>query len=541
MPRLLKNDSIRLIEASIEALGLAQIGICSFRRDELKIEHVRYAAEIGLIGASIELAMNSVLIQAYGKKAIFREERYKTASEILHDFRILLNQSSAITLFLTNGIVDNDKHIEKLLELTNRFQFIITSRAHGLHNGLGLSYEITASFFQEVSKFLNLIAQSNNYKPYLPKIPELVGISIDRDILIDDLYNKVNQSKDLEEQKTIISSLFLILPEVPKDLPEWIKHFNSFNIAPKQNDIVYLVNALEQANPVCLKKVKSGSQTIDVRIDVNNPNAIPISPQFLKKEFIQFKDQFYADISTANGRLKSNQLDLPPQLSVYNAFSIDLFELGILNDGTSFTAHDSWPFIVRALSVPKNNINAPFWFMIRYTEDKGQLKALLKKAGKIGNTSLKSNIDIAINGIEKIEKNEAININDSYYEQIIDDRNKFTVYLEKFEKTYKTKKYNELPEGYNDLIQDMFDEKIHVGEILALIIDDVNLSLEQRRYWVAQLTQVMPEKEDLTTLNEIMNRNDYSMYHTNIRKTFRVMDFFLSGPKITPYTYQTSL
>lgn len=536
MPRLLKNDSIRLIEASIEALGLAQIGICSFRRDELKIERVRYAAEIGLIGASIELAMNSVLIQAYGTKSIFREERYKTASEILHDFRGLLNQSSGITLFLTNGIVEYEKHIDKLIELTNRFQFIITSRAHGLHNGLGLSYEITASFFQEVSKFLNLIALSNNYKPYLPKIPELIGISIDRDILIDDLYNKVNNSKDLEEQKTIISSLFLILPEVPKNLPEWLKHFNSFNIAPKRNDIVYLVNALEQANPVCLKKVKSGSQTIDVRIDINNPNAIPISPQFLKKEFIQFKDQFFADISNANGRLKSNQLDLPPQLSVYNAFSIDLFELGILNDGTLFTAHDSWPFIVRALSVPKNNINAPFWFMIRYTEDKGQLKALLKKAREIGNTSLKSNIDIAINGIEKIEKNEAININDTYYAQIIDDRNKFTLYLEKFEKTYKAKKYNELPAEYNDLIQDMFEEKIHVGEILALIIDDINLSLEQRRYWVAQLTQVMPEKEDLTTLNEIMNRNDYSMYHTNIRKTIRVMDFFLYGPKITPYS-----
>uniref|UniRef100_UPI004048591B hypothetical protein n=1 Tax=Roseivirga sp. TaxID=1964215 RepID=UPI004048591B len=56
MPRLLKNDTVRLIEGSIEALGLAQVGICTFRRDELKIPDVRYSPEIGLIGSSIEMA-----------------------------------------------------------------------------------------------------------------------------------------------------------------------------------------------------------------------------------------------------------------------------------------------------------------------------------------------------------------------------------------------------------------------------------------------------------------------------------------------------
>jgi len=93
MPRLLKNDTVRLIEASIETLGLAQFGICTFRRDQLKIEQVRYSAEVGLIGCSIELIMSSVLIQALGKKGIYRDYqsgKYKTASEILADFRALL-------------------------------------------------------------------------------------------------------------------------------------------------------------------------------------------------------------------------------------------------------------------------------------------------------------------------------------------------------------------------------------------------------------------------------------------------------------------
>jgi len=68
MPRLLKQDTIRLIKASIDALGLAQMGICTFRKDHFKIEQVLYSAEICLIGSSIELAISSILIQALCKK-----------------------------------------------------------------------------------------------------------------------------------------------------------------------------------------------------------------------------------------------------------------------------------------------------------------------------------------------------------------------------------------------------------------------------------------------------------------------------------------
>ncbi|MDD2797052.1 MAG: hypothetical protein PHV20_00510 [Bacteroidales bacterium] len=539
MPKLLKKDSIRLIEASIEALALAQIGICTFRRDDLKVESVRYAAEIGLIGSSIELAMNSVLIQAFGKQVIFKEEneeaKYKTASEILHDFRNLLRQSSAVTAFLVNGITDYEKHITEILDLSNRFQIIITSRAHGLHNGLGLSYEITASFFQEVSKFLKLIGESINFKPYLQKVPELIGIKIDRNVLIDDLYNRVNNTNDLNEQKTLLTSLFLILPEIPRDLPEWTKKFQSFNIAPKKNDVVYLINALEQANPVCLKKVNDGANTLNVRVvSSDTPNAIPISPQFLRTEFTQYKEQFYADIATANGLLTSKQLDLPTIKSVYNAFSIDFYDLKILDRGTLFTAHQSWSFIVSAWNIPKNNTNAPFWFMIRKTQDLGQLNALLKKASKLGNESLKNNIDIITKGIESIEKTESVDISSPLYKLLIDNTQKFNKHLEKFQESYKKNKNHELTGEYVDLLNEVFEEEIHVGFFLNKIIHDDSISPEKKKYWVSQLTQVMPMQDDIVVLNEILNNKEYSNSHTNIRKLLRAFDFYLYGPKITP-------
>ena len=225
-------------------------------------------------------------------------------------------------------------------------------------------------------------------------------------------------------------------------------------------------------------------------------------------------------------------MDLPPKSSVYKAFSIDFYDTNILKRETLFTAHQSWPFIVSALNVPKNNTNAPFWFMVRKTDNIGQLKALLRKTAKIGNSSLQKNIDIAIKGIEKIEKNEGADVSE-FYKIILTERKKFETYLEKFQHSYNINKNHELGEDYKNTLNDLFEEKTHVGEMLGNLIEDNSLTIEQRKYWVFQLTQVMPEIEDLSILIEILNRNEYINSHTNIRKTLRAMDFFLFGPKIT--------
>ncbi len=537
MPRLLKNDTIRLIEASVETLGLAQFGICTFRRDQLKIEQVRYSAEIGLIGSSIELLMSSILIQALGKKSIYRDYengKYKTASEILNDFRALLRQSSSNILFLTNGINNPELHINKLLELTNRFQLIITSRANGLHNGYGLKYELVASLFQSVTEFIQLISQSINIKPYLAKVPELVGIKIDKDILIDDLYNKLNYSQNTQEQKSIISSLFLILPEIPKKLPEWVEKFESLKIAPKKNDIVYLIDALEKANPVALNKVTDTSNQLNVKIvgrDVEG--AIPITAHFLKSEFTQIRDQFYADIATANGRLNNNQqLDLPPKSSIYNAIAFGVEGLQILEKGKKFTAHQTWPFILEAINVAKNNTPAPYWFLVRLTDDLGQLKSCLKRAMKYGNSSLKKNTIIVLSGIDAILQEKYIESNSILIEQIISDIDLFNNNLEKLESVYRKNGLNGLTPDYENDLNDFFSEDISVIDILTKIQHDENINFSCKKYWIAKLTSLMPEKEDLPILANILDNSEFQNSHTNIRKIFRARDFADYGPKI---------
>lgn len=536
MPRLLKQDTIRLLEASIEALGLAQIGICSFRRDQLKIEQVRYSAEIGLIGSSIELIMSSILIQALGKKIIYRDfktGKYKTASEILSDFRTLLKQASPNTSFLVNDVIEIDSHFNKLLEHTNRFQLIITSRANGLHNGYGLKYEIVASFFQDVSDFIKLIGGSNNFKPYLTKVPELVGIQIDKKVLIDDLYQQLQSASNPDEQSSLLSSLFLVLPEVPKNLPEWIEKFESIKIAPKKNDVVYLIDALEKANPVTLNKVTDGSESLNVKIvgrDVEG--AIPISAQFLKSEFTQIKDQFFADIATANGRINNKQLDLPPKSSINNVFAVGLRESNILDPDKKFNGHESWPFIVEALNVPKNNTTAPYWFMIRETSDLGQLKASLKKAQKLGNSSLKKNITLVLAGIESIENDRPIEANSILISKILEDVEKFNNELEIVERVYSKNGLYGLTNEFEQDFSNLFNENITIGILLQKILDDENVPLTIKKYWIAKLTLIMPDFQDLPTLARILGDNDFSNSHTNIRKAFRAFDFNNYGPKV---------
>lgn len=537
MPRLLKNDTIRLIEASVESLGLAQVGICAFRRDQLKMEQVRYSPEIGLIGTSIELAMSSILIQSLGKKSIYRDyknAKYKTAAEILSDFRSLLRQSSSNILFLSNGIDDTTNHINSILDLTSRFQLIILGRANGLHNGYGMNYDLVASLFQSVSNFLKLIGTSYNFKPYLMKVPELIGIKIDTDIVIDDLYKRFNTTLDANEQKSILSSLFLVLPEVPKNMPEWVSKFDNIKIAPKKTDIVYLINALEKANPVALNKVTDGSESLNVKIvgrDVEG--AIPISAQFLKTEFTQIRDQFYADIATANGRLnKSKQLDLPPKESIYNAFSYDLDDLNVLDENKKFTAHQSWPFIIEAVNIPKNNTNAPYWFFIRKTDDLGQLKSCLKKASKFGNSSLKKNVILVLGGIEAIENDTSINTSSIFIQKILKDITDFNLQLEKNEKLYKKNGLNGLTESYIPLLESLFDGNISIGPILEKLIKDEDIIDGNKKYWIAKLTTVMPEIEDLPILAVILNEKKFSNSHTNIRKAYRAYDFNVYGPKV---------
>lgn len=535
MPKSVKSDTIRLLESSVEALGLAQTGICTFRKDQPKIKSVRYSAEIGLIGASVELSMSAILFEALGKKALFRGEKYKTASEVLSDFRKLLNQSSPNIKFLVKNIDKPEEHIKKLISLTDRFKVIIIGRANGLHFGQGLSYEVTTSLFQDASSFLKKLSKSKNLQPYLPTIPELVGIKLDKTVVVSELYNRFNNSTDKNEQTRLLSSLFLILPEVPNHLPSWFERFSSVNIAPKKSDIVYLIDALEKANPVSLKRVKDGSGIINVNIS-KDPNALPIAPHYLRASFTQFKDQVLSDIGSANGRFTENHLDLPPTETVYKLFSIFPNQVSVLFGKEDLTAHEAWPFILKAIRVPSNNTTGPLWFLIRKTNDLGQLISILKKASTLGNQTLINNTDSIISGIDAILNDKTIDTSINYYATINSDIELLSSNLDKLRSFPNGKIKHLLPEEYAPFLQSLFKQESDQLELIRKILDDKELSLETRKYWLFKLTSILPWNEDIELLSEtmiqILNQKELASCHTWVRKMFRVIDFNNYGPKV---------
>src|SRR6185369_17028816 len=98
-------------------------------------------------------------------------------------------------------------------------------------------------------------------------------------------------------------------------------------------DISLLLDCLHEASPVSLKKVKGklseSSDVLPVAIRPDDPNALPISPEWLRNQFNKPIDQWRADIGSANGRLEQNALDLPPADFVRNLFATGLEAAGI--------------------------------------------------------------------------------------------------------------------------------------------------------------------------------------------------------------------
>lgn len=534
MPRLLKKDCIRLAEASIEALALAQLGVSSFHRTDHKVNIVRYAPETGLIGCSIELIMSAVLVQAFDKKVILKDDnRYKTATEILKDFRRLLRERPANTSFLTSGVDDGEAHLDHLLNLTSRFQIVITSRANAFHNGVGLNFDVLSVLFQEVSAFIGLISKSTNFRPYTQKIPKLIVLTKEKQLLIDEIFKKVREETDIESQKTNIASLFILLPEVPNNLPKWLEDFTSFNISPRRNDIVNLINALEQANPVQLRRVRTGLDAIPVRIENDNPEAIPIQPQFLRGQFQQFRDQFFADAATANGRLENGHLDLPPKISVCRCFGIGLKELSVLDEAKpSLTAHDAWPIIAAALNVPSNGITFPFWNIVRKTNDLGQLVAQLNRAAKLSNRPLQRNIKQAIYGINCVRTGEAISKDRNFYTSILSQYRGIVSKFERFGLSSPSKQYY-LATIYKEQLGLFEQGELSISELGEMIRKDEQLEERCRRYWLTKIAEACSELDSMPFLFEVYNDEVYKVCKTQIKKTFRAIDLVTFGPRFS--------
>jgi hypothetical protein len=85
----------------VESLHMAVASLGSSKRIDVRQPAAAYAPEIGLIGASAELAMSACLVQALGSSAVvWASGQYKTAAQILDDFRDLSREGESSEQFV---------------------------------------------------------------------------------------------------------------------------------------------------------------------------------------------------------------------------------------------------------------------------------------------------------------------------------------------------------------------------------------------------------------------------------------------------------
>jgi hypothetical protein len=530
MPPLLRKDTIRLIEASLEALHLAISSLGRQKRVEFRQESAEYAIEIGLIGTAAELAMAACVIQARGPSAIlWPSGNFKTAGQILDDFRDLVRDAAINSEFLVQGVAEENEHRVALYNITISFRRLMPVRAGGFHAGRGVLHEAAVVQAELVSDFLELLSKSTRLNPYLHTIPRFQGFYDRRTVIIEDIARRLSELQT-QEKVTSLASLYLVLPDIPEEEPDWLSTLARVSIAPKKRDITYLLNVLQTALPANLRRAGGAGDILPVAVRQDDPDALPISPQHLRRAFHDIPDMWHADIATANGRLELG-LDLPPVDAVREVFALGLERSKVLNTGDNFSAHQSWVHIAASLFAA--GTPGPYWFIVRRSIDHTQLLALLDRLGDNLSQTNQTRITECRYGIDIIARGGRVESEDEIFKACIGNireiENKRERLMSAFHRCVGTGR--ELPEEYVPTLQSISEGGDPVGPLLSELLES-EVDEQVIKYWARTLSYIAIDEDDLPAMVSILGTNSISSVHTAARKAMRRIDFRLHGPPV---------
>lgn len=536
MPKLLRRDAVRLFEASVEALDLALVGLGMPRRNSLREETARYAGHIGLIGAAAELAMAGCLVQTFGTEYLMIDRRrFKSGSEILEDFRKLLRNPVPRSMFLTQGVENPKQHLQYLEQCVARFSVLIRSRASGLHAGRSPSRDVCIILARDVADFISALAQSSRIKTYMTNIPDIPEVVKERQIILEDLVRSIGSSRSTAEQARILSSIYLVIPDLPPQEPEWLKSFERVNVSPQQEDIAYLLDVLERAYPGTLIKVSNDTngQAIPVIVRRDDQYALPIAPQYLRRSLTSFPEQFHADIGTANGRLANGGFDVPPFDFVLELFVLGFEKTGILKAGDDLTPHMAWPLILSSLSV--QGTTGPYWFFVRRTHDLHQLVARVKDALHVAPSRVSKRAEEFFVGAWSILRN--VPLGAEFAIRMLEDFRIAEENRERLGDLVDQKAHERgLPSEWMLEIKAISSGELNCGSVLKKITCEVgqktDIPLASLRYWSRILAEASTDDQDLEGLLAVFRTPALDSAHTAVRKAFRRIDFSSFGPAI---------
>lgn len=530
MPPLLKRDAVRMLEAASNCLNLGILGLGA-PRSTPRIEQSRYAAELGLFGSAAELAIGACMVQAGGPKALQRESGFfKTSAQVIDDFLAVLQNPTPKFVFLTASVQKPDTHRASLRKQALKFRLLAGLRAAALHTGHASERPVCVSLANDVCDFLQLLARSSRIQPYLPNVSRPFEMVTEVSILVDDLQRQLGSATTTSSQASALANLFVVLPEVPSDEPEWIEAFDRITIAPKKNDLALLLKTLDSALPALLRKSKSTGPSLSVKVDPSDPAAIPVAPHYLRTEFTRKPDRFFADVGIANGRLNDGSFDPPPSDFVKELCALGFESTAILGPGEELTGHQAWPFVASSLAL--SGTPGPIWFVVRRCSDLGQLRALLDQLKALRPTYFLRNLKECESGILAIEEGRSVKPSGlfkkllDYRPQVEARRQKLTRRIRDSEGTPKR-----LPSDIEAQIRAVQEDGASVGPILLDILDPkADLSDEAKAYWGRILAEVALSQDELAGVLAVLRLPANTGAHTPARKAFQLIDFLESGP-----------
>lgn len=538
MPKFMKDSALMLLDGGIESYLLGLYGLTLPSTRLRRKQETRYAPVMGLFGAAVELIVKACLVQAKGLLAMYKNGDvssgvYKFGSEVLDEFQKEIREDSSNISFVWKSQTDKDDQKEQLIFYLKKFRLLQDLRANGLHAGIGCSRDVAVLTANDIYQFILLLSQGKKLKAYLKNIPAPESTVRDREAIIEDLSRRLTTRHTVEDKIGCLRNMYLVLPYIPEMEPDWIKPFEKTAIVPPTvNDVNYLVKTLTDAHNIYLLKNRGGKDGVPVRVEPENPNALPIAIQNIKRTLSTIPDQFNNDILTANTRLEQKRLDLP-----IDDFLLDLFALGlenakVLQEGTKLTAQQAWPFVASGFS--SAGTPRPCWEFVQKCDELDKLLSFLTRSDKIGNGYFSRRSASVIKCVNAIKNGSVVDLGREKdgifgeikpYVQNYIKKNSDNPFTPAFIRRYP------LPSETSEYLREFVAGNLSAGNALERILNRETLDSNERKAAIA-LIKLCSTYENRNGLVAVLRTKHLSGYHSEARKIMFFIDSYHFGAKL---------
>lgn len=529
MPQFMKGRAIELLYGGLENYCLALYGLALPYNRSPRYPDTRYAPIMGLLGASTELLCKACLVQSFGVSAMYKkgdrtQSVYKFGSDCIDELRRAVKNNDKQCEFLWD--IDNKEDQQsQILGYLQKFKILQVMRANGLHAGRGCSRDIAVASANDVYGFIQLLQRGKRLKPYLKLAVAPEPMVRDREAIIEDLSRRLDGQKDNEDKLDTLRGMYLVLPYIPDHEPEWLSLLERADVLPpSKEDVSYLIKSLNEAHSISLLKLRGGKEGLPVRIEPNNPGALPISIQNIKRKLSSIPDMFRNDALTANTRLDEGRLDLPIEDFLVDLFALNLENAGIIGADNKLTAESAWAFIVSAYSAA--GTPRPCWDIIINCDEPDKLLTYIRKAKELGNGYFKNRADILIHWIDDYRHHRPFSFSQAYrskQNRALEEATKYTEGYEEFELAPQTIKARRLSPAVATLVHDCLLDKDNIGVYIEKILACQDLTVDDRSI-VAMLMKKCTRYEQRNGIVAILRSEQMKSCRSEARKRMFFMD-----------------